>query len=394
MTLRNRLSFSFLALCAASAGAVAQDSPGQQPQPTLIQLPQAPGQAAPTPPEPSAEQLELARLIQRARDAANMPGIAGAIVRADGTVTTAVFGARELGKPDVVRLDDPWHLGSCGKAMTATVIAMVIEAYQGVTLEQLLTGRGGVPPKLDAKVYDALAAFQGTVLEGREMVARAVLTQSPQATPGSEYLYSNLAWVIAGVMTERAAMQPFETVMRKRLFEPLEMKTAGFGAPGNGGPLPTEPRGHTAARIPVPPSPKADSLPAFSPTGTVHCSMADWAKFLAFQLRGAAGTDTTLSKESWAKLLNPPAPPPAQDYAMGWVVRPREWAGGVALTHDGSNTMWYSVAWMAPRKGFAVMVATNIGGEQFGLAINRAAWDVIQDYLRKTEGREPTSGGR
>lgn len=414
MMLRRRLSLSVLALFTAAAGAAAQEAPEV---PTPPPVPSAPGQAKPSPAEPSAEQLELAKIIQRARDRADMPAIGAAIVHPDGTVTTAVFGARELRKPDVVRLDDPWHLGSCGKAMSATVIAMLVEegaldwettlaaalpdmaesmheSYKSVTLEQLLTGRGGVPANFPKPLWDELMAFTGTVQAARELLARGVLSQPPQAPPGTEYVYSNPAWVVAGLMAERAAGRSFETLMREKLFDRLGMKSAAFGAPGDGGPLPTEPRGHTAARIPVEPGPMADNPPALSPTGTVHCSLEDWGKFIAFQLRGAAGTDGTLKRETWAKLLNPPEPPPAQDYAMGWVVLAREWAGGVALTHDGSNTMWHSRAWVAPRKGFAVLVTTNIGGDKYGLAVNQASWDIIQHYLQKTEGRPPTPSGR
>ena len=40
----------------------------------------------------------------------------------------------------------------------------------------------------------------------------------------------------------------------------------------------------------------------------------------------------------------------------------RPWAGGKALTHSGSNTMWYLVLWLAPERNFAVAVATNVAG--------------------------------
>lgn len=49
---------------------------------------------------------------------------------------------------------------------------------------------------------------------------------------------------------------------------------------------------------------------------------------------------------------------------MGWIAVNRPWAGGMALTHAGSNTMNYCVTWLAPKKGFAVLVCTNRGGQQ------------------------------
>src|SRR5690606_40734968 len=53
--------------------------------------------------------------------------------------------------------------------------------------------------------------------------------------------------------------------------------------------------------------------------------------------------------------------PVGDDYAVGWMVLEREWAGGRALMHNGSNTMFYVVVWMAPDRNCAVIVATNIG---------------------------------
>lgn len=380
--------------------------------------PLAPGAAspssAPATSEPPAEQIELAGLIRAARDRGNMPAIGAAIVRPDGTITAAVLGARELGKSDVARLDDPWHLGSCGKAITATLIGMLVDqgklswettvaeafpelaedihaGYRAVTLEQLLTGRGGVPEKFPALLWDSVMASTASPPETRMLIVRGILSQPPAAEPGTTFIYSNAAWVIAGAMAERAGGSAFETLMQTMILTPLGMKTAGFGAPGEPGPLLSAPRGHTPARLPVEPGPRADNPPALSPAGTLHCSMEDWGKFIAAQLDGAAGKSTLLRPETWRRIFTPPA---GQDYAMGWALRPREWAGGVALTHDGSNTMWYSVAWLAPRKGFAVLVATNIGGDRMGTYVNQAAWDIIQDYLQKTEGRPLTPSGR
>ena len=51
-------------------------------------------------------------------------------------------------------------------------------------------------------------------------------------------------------------------------------------------------------------------------------------------------------------------------YALGWLVATRPWAGpgGRVLTHAGSNTMNYAVAWLAPEGKFGILVVTNQGG--------------------------------
>ena len=44
--------------------------------------------------------------------------------------------------------------------------------------------------------------------------------------------------------------------------------------------------------------------------------------------------------------------------------------------------MNYSVAWLAPRRGFAVLAVTNQGGERAERAIDEAASALIQMRLK------------
>ena len=72
---------------------------------------------------------------------------------------------------------------------------------------------------------------------------------------------------------------------------------------------------------------------------------------------------------------------PDDNYACGWVVYQRPWADGTALMHNGSNTMWYLVMWLAPEKNFAVIAATNIAGEGAEKACDDAASAMIYKWL-------------
>jgi len=78
------------------------------------------------------------------------------------------------------------------------------------------------------------------------------------------------------------------------------------------------------------------------------------------------GTNALLKPETMAKLHASPEGAKIEDvmddYACGWVRLKRDWAGGTVLWHNGSNTMWYLVMWLAPERHFAVIAATNIAG--------------------------------
>ena len=73
---------------------------------------------------------------------------------------------------------------------------------------------------------------------------------------------------------------------------------------------------------------QADNPPAIAPAGRVHCSLDDLARFAMFHLQPA--TNGLLKPETLARLHTPPAARRA-DYACGWVVLQRDWAGGTTL---------------------------------------------------------------
>jgi hypothetical protein len=80
------------------------------------------------------------------------------------------------------------------------------------------------------------------------------------------------------------------------------------------------------------------------------------------------------------KILQTPAS--GGDYACGWGVTDRSWAGGLALTHSGSNTLWYATAWLAPVKNLAFAVVTNQGGDFAAGQVDLAFSPLIQAYAK------------
>jgi CubicO group peptidase (beta-lactamase class C family) len=132
---------------------------------------------------------------------------------------------------------------------------------------------------------------------------------------------------------------------------------------------------------PVPPGPCADNPLAISPANAVHCSLGDLAKYAAFHMAGERGKSELLKAESFKKLHTAVAD--NDDYALGWMVRKRAWANGRALMHNGSNTMFYVVVWMAPEKNCAVIVASNIGVDEAFEGCDEAAGKLIKQFFPK-----------
>jgi hypothetical protein len=128
----------------------------------------------------------------------------------------------------------------------------------------------------------------------------------------------------------------------------------------------------------VPPGPGADNPLCIGPAGTVHCSIGDWGKFAAQHLGASVGGKRLLTDETLEKLHTPIG---EQEYAMGWVVAERPWGGGRVLWHNGSNTMNYAVVWLAPKKKFAALAATNQAGDAGPKACDDVAGALIGKYL-------------
>ncbi len=326
---------------------------------------------------PNKVDQELKKLV----DAHWVPGLAAARVTTEGVVSQGCAGLRKRKSTEKIEPQDRFHLGSNTKSMTATLAAMQVqekklgwdttvaeifkpkgyevnEKFGKATLTQLLSHRAGLKQISGAEPEWTKLANESkeSAEKAREAYVRAFLSRPPSYEIGSKFEYSNEGFMIAGHMLEVIGGKSWETQMREQLFEPLGMKSAGFGAPGTKNKV-DEPLGHTGWWKPVEPGPGADNPAGLGPAGTVHASLEDWGKFISFILRAAQGKEDRLDEEHYTVMTT--APDKLEEYALGWCTAERDWAGGKAIWHNGSNTMWYALAWLAPQKGFAVIAACN-----------------------------------
>lgn len=375
----------------------------------------APAASAPAPQAPVTPR-DVSNLILPIREKNDVPALCVAAIRGGELVSRGVVGVRKRGSPEKASIDDQWHLGSCTKAMTATLAAILVEegklkwntalfevfpdlknmagpGWEDETLSALLLNRGGLPAQLDSDgLWARLWEAKGTPVEQRRMLLEGVLAHTPLSAPGSKFLYSNANFAVAGAMLERAAGKSWEELMQEKLFAPLGMNSAGFGPPGNASTL-DQPRGHDENGQPVGLSGVADNPASISPAGRVHASIGDWARFVALHLEGARivrglapGPNTKLvSKEGFERMHASPDGPDT-GYAMGWGVTKRPWGGNV-LVHSGSNNLWYCMVWIAPERDFAALACCNQGGKAGERACDEAVGAIIQQTLPPAAAR-------
>lgn len=336
---------------------------------------------------------DISGLLSPIRERHGMPGMAGAIVTSGGLEAVGWCGVRKRGAAAPVTGDDLWHLGSCTKAMTATLVGLLVEkgklrwdstvseifprmagdfheGFRPVTVAQVLSHRAGLPENLK---WGRFSGEDG-IPKKRLAVLREAFGSAPSYGPGSKTQYSNVGYVIAGAAIENVTGDAWEKIIREWLFVPLGMGSAGFGGLGTPGEI-DQPWGHRADGAPVPKNGSAnDNVPVMGPAGRVHCTIQDWAKFVADQLRGARGRDGVLKAATYRELQEPGR---TDDKAKGWLVLERPWGGGRVLHHAGSNTMNYANVWIAPARDFAVMVCVNQGGDAAFKATDEAVGALI-----------------
>jgi D-alanyl-D-alanine carboxypeptidase len=326
---------------------------------------------------PDAE--DLSPLLQALRDEHGVPALAAAVTRDGELLAHGAVGVDRIDGESPATVDERWHIGSNGKAMTATMIARLVqrgvlswddtvggslaalephEAWSEVTLEQLLTHRSGLPTNPGTLGMVRLVATSEAPVDARRRMLAAALSDPPLHAPGTTYLYSNLGFAAAAAMAEAATGSSYAELMQQEVFAPLGVVDWGFGPPP-----PPSPLGHVGnpgGFTPVESVPVADNPRALEPAGTLHFTLASWARFVGAHVGGARGEPTDyLSPELWSELHRARL----EDYAMGWGSLEPEWLGEHALTHSGSNTMWYARVVAVPGWDAAFLVATNCGAD-------------------------------
>jgi CubicO group peptidase (beta-lactamase class C family) len=339
---------------------------------------------ASTPTGPDLDVLLQAAMRDRA-----VPAMSAVVIRAGRVGDVVCRGLRSSDGDDPVRAGDAWHIGSCSKAMTATVIARLVErgllawttplvemlpdladamhpAYRRVTLVELLSHTAGLPAGLPIDrvltYFDDARAMPMQRLD----YARRALAEAPAAPPRTAFVYSNSGYVVSGLIAERAAWQPWERLVQTELFDPLGMRSAGFGATPPGQPV-----GHEGGRPAT--GPKAGNPLVLTPAGDVHVSMEDWARFVLDQMQGESAAGRLLRAETYRFLH---APANGIKAALGWGVRD---GSPSLLTHTGSDGAWFAAVAMAPTKGNALLLAANAGEDADGhLAVLQVMKPLMQ----------------
>ncbi len=362
-----------------------------------------------------------------------LPAIAAAVVKDGKPLAIGATGVRALGTDVKVTIEDRFHLGSDTKAMTATLAGMLVDEgklswtttvgevlgpalkaaglatlkpeFAAITLEQLLSHTSGIPSDTE-EIYNL---YVGTSEYDMSMAARrlAIIADwgskhTPKVPDANPFQYANLGYMTVGAMVETAAGEPWESLITRRIFDALELKTAGLGPQVTPGRLDAA-SGHLvddAGKVtPMPWGPAADVPEALGPAGTAHMSIGDFATWAAWNADGGKRGPALVKPDTLATLHKPrvameisnpkPGTPKSGQYASGWGIMKMNWTPRSILTHNGSNSKNLATIFIDPEIDLAIVVATNIPGEKADQALLAVCKLLYERYAGATVSSTP-----
>lgn len=272
--------------------------------------------------------------------------------------------------------DARWHIGSISKSFTSTLVMRLVDRgelnldapvgqylagyndsihsdWKAISLRQLLSHTAGLPPNVPHQVTNETLELEP--YEGRRAALSAMWGNPLDGETGA-FLYSNIGYVLAGLVVEEVLEMPWEEAILSEVSRPLGLSSLGFGAPTQ---LDAA-RGHRSvlgSKRPVSPESVASDNPRWmGPAGTIHLSMADLIKWGQMHVRACDGRmPEYLTKASCLTMQTSVS----SDYGLGWVLQNSDTTGSL-VWHNGSNTMWYAILLIAPENELVTAVATNI----------------------------------
>lgn len=235
-----------LSTAGGDAGPTPTAAPGPaQPSPTSAAPPPAQPSPTPAPTVDAAQQGRLEELDAYFSAQAEAGIFGGAVLVAQGgrVLLDKGYGLADTGHKLDFTPQTRFRIASLTKQFTAAAMLMLEaqgqldvqdpvcrylkdcpEAWQAITLQQLLTHSSGIP---DFFTFKELGDKMASPMTPDELVAW--YQQKPLVfTPGKLYNYSNSGYNVLGDVIERVSGQSYADFLKQRIFDPLHMDDTGY----------------------------------------------------------------------------------------------------------------------------------------------------------------------
>jgi D-alanyl-D-alanine carboxypeptidase len=325
-------------------------------------------------PAQATDHTETQTLLEQYRA---QTGLGAAVYAGDATEAWALSsGTAQPMRNRPITEDDHFRIASQTKTFTATVVMQLVDegAAQldapigrylpgvvesdsvdgdAITVRQILQHTSGLP----RDPVNPVSEPDGTYTEAE--LVRSALTQEPQFAPGTGWGYSNVNYLVAGMLVETLTGQTISAAITERIIEPLSLTETTFPEPGDRSLAEPYLPGYLGVRIGGvlfwSEATFARELSWWSGAGAMSSTMSDIAEFYQALLAGDVVSEESLE----AMQTTVPSTIPEQEFGLG-LIRWELSCGGEAWGHAGDLPTGHTSATLATEDGRSASIVTNL----------------------------------
>lgn len=313
----------------------------------------------------------LTEVLGSAAEAHHVPGAATGVLLGDERIAAA-HGVTNAEYPAPVSSATLFQVGSVSKTVTAAAAMLLVQDGR-VALDDPISRHLpdlGPATGLDTDAITVemtlshQAGFDGDHLFVVRSTDLADLAGARRLfAPGAGFSYSNAGFSIAGAVIEAASGEPFTTFVRRRLFKPLGMRSAGFTAddaityPVAAPHWVFEGTAHVLRHGGW--QPGWELLPADRPAGGMIASIDDLLTWCTFQRTGTGADGTELLAAASLDRLHTPVVRAHrfEEVGLDWSVGTID--GATTIGHGGVTVGYITDLTIVPGRDLAVVTVTN-----------------------------------
>lgn len=193
---------------------------------------------------PAARQW-LSTFVEESMEKESIPGVSVALIEGDSTLWSQNFGYANKEQESPVTPDTVFRVGGVTTLFTAVAIMQLHEQgkikldepvvtylpefrvrshrdiNQAITIRHLLSHHSGLP----ITIYKGMWASEP---QPKQSVLDYIANNYMPHSPGELYAFSNLGYVILGLVIEKLSGLSYEQYVRQKIIEPLGLKNTGF----------------------------------------------------------------------------------------------------------------------------------------------------------------------
>lgn len=326
-------------------------------------------------PEEGLDELraELDEIVRDHLDTHHVPGLAVGVVREGRVVLAEGYGIADPETGRAVSARSLFHVASVSKTFVATAVLQLVEREEvdldapvteylsdfrlddervaKVTIRQMLSHTSGMPDVEDYGWEEPEHDEGALARYVRGLADRRLLFE-----PGERWSYSNMAYEVLGHLVAEVSGKPFETYVRERILDPLEMNSSTFLLRETDPELRTTP--HVGRRAPE----VSEVYPyhrAHAPSSTMHSSAEEMCRWiLVHAKRGKLGEARILEEASWEEMWKPQVEvAPDRAMGLGWFLA--ESPFGAWAFHGGRDVGFRSHLTILPEQGGGLVILGN-----------------------------------